>query len=87
MKSGNYRYIKLHSVTKLVTVMYDTVNFRLLQSEAGGVDFLSETPCCLENLGEHNYNGETVITGSLNGLKVSLSRFQRKFKDFIVCKW
>lgn len=67
--------------------MYDTVNFRLLQSEAGGVDFLSEIPCCLENLGEHNYNGETVITGSLNGLKVSLSRFQLKVKDGSLCKW
>ena len=49
--------------------MYDSVNFRLLQSEAGEADFLAETPCFLENVGEHNYNGEMVITGSLNGLK------------------
>ena len=46
--------------------MYDTVNFRLLQSEAGGVDFLTEMPCFLENVGEHYYNGEAVITGGLN---------------------
>ena len=54
--------------------MYDTVNFRLLQSEAGGVDFLAETPCYLENVGEHNYNGEIVITGSLKGLKIRRNR-------------
>ena len=60
--------------------MYDTVNFRLLQSEAGGVDFLAETPCYLENVGEHNYNGDIVITGNLKGLKISLNKFQMKIK-------
>lgn len=67
--------------------MYDTVNFRLLQSKAGGVDFLAETPCYLENVGEHNYNGEIVITGSLKGLKISLNRYQMKIKDGSLCKW
>lgn len=65
--------------------MYDTVNFRLLQSEAGGVDFLAETPCFLENVGEHYYNGEVVITGSLNGLKISLNKYQMKIKDGSLC--
>ena len=67
--------------------MYDTVNFRLLQSEVGGVDFLAETPCYLENVGEHNYNGEIVITGSLKGLKISLNRYLIKIKDGSLCKW
>ena len=67
--------------------MYDTVNFRLLQSEAGGVDFLAETPCFLENVGEHKYNDEIVITGDLNGLRVSLNRYQMKIKDGSLCKW
>lgn len=67
--------------------MYDTVNFRLLQSEAGDVDFLAETPYYLENVGEHNYNGEIVITGNLNGLKISLNRYQIKIKDGSLCKW
>lgn len=58
--------------------MFDTVNFRLLQSEAGGVDFLSETACYLEGVGEHYYSGEAVITGSLSGLKISLNRYQMK---------
>lgn len=67
--------------------MYDSINFRLLQSKAGGVDFLSETACYLENVGEHNYNGEIVITGSLKGLKISLNRHQLKIKDGSLCKW
>ena len=67
--------------------MYDSVNFRLLQDEAGGVDFLSETACLLENIGEHNYSGEVVITGSFGGLSVSLSRRAMKVKDGSLCKW
>ncbi len=67
--------------------MYDTINFRLQKSEAGDIDFLAETPCYLENVGEHYYNGETVITGSLDGLKVSLNRYQMKIKDGSLCKW
>ncbi len=67
--------------------MYDTINFRLLSSEAGGVDFLAETPCYLENVGEHYYNGDVSITGSLKGLKISLNRYQLKVKDGSVCKW
>ncbi len=67
--------------------MYDTVNFRLLQSKAGSVDFLAETPCYLENVGEHNYNGEMVITGNHKGLRISLNRYQMKIKGGSLCKW
>ena len=77
----------MNSVTKSVTDMYDTVNFRLQQSEAVGVNFLAETPCFLDNVGEHHYNDETVITGSLNGLKISLNRYQMKIKNGSLCKW
>ena len=47
--------------------MYDTVNFRLRQYEAGGVDFLAETSCYFDVTGTHNFKGETVLSGSLNG--------------------
>lgn len=67
--------------------MYDSVNFRLLQEEAGGVDLLSEIPCYLENVGEHYYNGELVVTGELMGLKISLNSYQMKVKDGSLCKW
>ncbi len=67
--------------------MYDTTNLRLLQSEAGKVDFLSETACHLTNVGEHNFSGQTVITGDLNGLKISLNSYQLKIKEGSLCKW
>ncbi len=67
--------------------MYDTVNFRLPQSVAGGVDFLSEIPCFLDRVGEHYYNGEAVITGSLGGLKVALNKYQMKINGGSLCKW
>lgn len=51
------------------------------------MDFLAETPCYLENVGEHNYNDEIEITGSLKGLKISLNRYQMKIKDGSLCKW
>ena len=51
------------------------------------MDFLAEIPCFLENVGVHDYNGEAVITGSLNGLKISLNRYQMKIKDGSLCKW
>ena len=41
--------------------MYDTVNFRLFQSEVAGVDFLTELPCYLENVGEHCYGGRQPL--------------------------
>lgn len=67
--------------------MYDTVNFRLRQSEVAGVDFITELPCYLNNVGEHCYGGDVVITGSLKGLSVSVSRYQMKVKDGSLCKW
>ncbi len=67
--------------------MYDTVNFRLFQSEVAGVDFLTELPCYLENVGEHCYGGDVVVTGNLDGLSVSVSRYQMKVKDGSLCKW
>lgn len=67
--------------------MYDSVNFRIGHEEAGNVDFLSETPCYLDNVGEHRYGGDVVVTGKLNGLSVSLNRYQMKIKDGSLCKW
>lgn len=68
-------------------IMYDSVNFRLKQDEAGEIDFLSEIPCYLDNVGEHHYSDEVVITGSLNGLNVTTNRYQVKVKDGSLCKW
>ncbi len=69
--------------------MYDTIDFRLTIDDAGAVDFLQETPCRLDasTIGFHNYNGEQTVTGSLQGLKVTASRYQVKVKDGSLCKW
>lgn len=68
-------------------IMYDSVNFRLKQDEVGEIDFLSEIPCYLDNVGEHHYSDDVVITGSLNGLNVTANRYQVKVKDGSLCKW
>ena len=67
--------------------MYDTVNFRLRQYEAGGVDFLAETSCYFDVTGTHNFKSETVLSGSLNGLRVTVSRSGVNIKDGSLCKW
>ena len=67
--------------------MFDTINFKITQDKAGGVDFLEEIPCFLENVGEHLFNGVPCISGSLNGLKVTANRYQVKVKDGSLCKF
>lgn len=65
--------------------MFDTVDFKLTNVDCG-VSFLEEVPCYLANVGFHDYNGQQVITGDLNGLKVSINENQIKVKGS-VCKW
>lgn len=68
--------------------MFDTVNFKLTAAEVEGVSFIDETPCYLAEVGTHQYNsGEIVITGKLDGLRVTLNRWQVKVKDGSLCKW
>lgn len=67
--------------------MFDTINFKITQDKAGGVDFLEEIPCFLDNVGEHVYNGFTCISGNLNGLNVTVNRYQVKVKDGSLCKF
>lgn len=68
--------------------MFDTVNFLLTSADVAGVDFIEETPCHLSCVGVHQYNrGDVIVTGNLNGLKVTASRYQLKVKDGSLCKW
>ena len=70
--------------------MLDTVNFRITQAEVkGGVDFLSEIPPDLnpDTISLHNYRGEDVVTGTLDNLKISVSRWQVKIGEGSLCKF
>ncbi|MCI7652267.1 MAG: replication initiation factor domain-containing protein [Prevotella sp.] len=69
--------------------MYDSINFRLNAFVVPNINFLQEVPYCLDNatIGIHNFNDEQVITGSVGGLKVSISQHQVKVKDGSLCKW
>lgn len=69
--------------------MFDTVNMRITRNEVAGVDFLSETPCYLDNgsVALHTFSDGEVITGTLQNLKVSLNGFQVRVKDGSLCKW
>lgn len=68
-------------------MMLDTVNFSLTQAEVEGVDFLAEVTPYLDRVAEHNYDGNIVITGSLENYTVSITPFQVKVKDGSLCKW
>lgn len=67
--------------------MYDTIFARLTQGEVKGIDFLSETSCYLDNVAQHNFSDNVVITGNVGNLKVSLNHYQVKVKDGSLCKW
>ena len=88
-KTADCLYNKTCFVTKSVTrAMFDSVNFRITQAEVSGVDFLSETPCYLDDVAEHQFSsGLVAVTGKAGGLKVSLNRFQVKVCDGSLCKW
>lgn len=67
--------------------MYDTVFFKINQSEAKGVDFLSELPNYLDRVGLHYFDGVPVISGMVNNLRVTASQHQVKVKDGSLCKF
>lgn len=67
--------------------MYDNGDFKVRNSEVGNIDFLSETPCYFHVTGEHDFNGETVITGNLDGYKISVSKNGVNVTDGSLCKW
>ena len=67
--------------------MYDNVDFKVRSFEVGSIDFLSQTPLYFDVSGEHCFNGENVITGNLNGLRVSVSQRGVNVTDGSLCKW
>lgn len=67
--------------------MYDNLNFRIRKSDAGRVDFLSETPCYFNVTGEHLFEGGTVITGNLDGYKITVSDNGVNLTEGSLCKY
>ena len=70
--------------------MYDTINFKITNNDVGNDNFLHNIPRFLNDdhtTAYHNFNGEEVITGSIDNLKISISRYQVKIKDGSLCKW
>ena len=68
--------------------MYDSVNFKLKNTEVSGIDFLDETPQYLDTItGEHNFNGEAVITGKLDNFSITVNRGGINIKDGSLCKY
>ena len=69
--------------------MVDTVNFKITQVEAKGGNFIDEITPFLDtdSLAFHEYGNNTVVTGNIDNLKISISPFQVKVKDGSLCKW
>ncbi len=67
--------------------MYDTVFLCLTQADAGGVDFIEVAPLYLDNPVEHRSNEAVSVTGSLNGLSVSVTSQRVRIKGGSLCKF
>lgn len=67
--------------------MYDSVDFKINSNEVKGIDFLSETSCYFDITSEHNYSGRTVITGNMQGYKISVSSECVKIGNGSLCKY
>ena len=67
--------------------MYDNVDLKIRSLDVGGIDFLSQTPLYFNVTGEHCFNGENVISGTLDGLRISVSRSGVNITDGSLCKY
>ncbi len=70
--------------------MYDTINFKITNNDVGNDNFLHDISRYLgddHTTAYHNFNGEEIITGSIDNLKISISRYQVKIKNGSLCKW
>ncbi len=70
--------------------MIDTLNLRLTRAEVEGVDFLNEIAPSLnaDTIATHTHgNGDEVITGCLDNLKLSISHWQVRISGGSLCKW
>lgn len=67
--------------------MYDSVDFKINSNEVKGIDFLSEIPCCFDITCEHQYSGRTVITGNMQGYKISVSDQCVRIGKGSLCKY
>ena len=67
--------------------MYDNIDFWLQSGVAGGVDFLSAAPKSIEITGQHDFNGVPVLSGKIDGLRVTVTPDSLRIKDGSLCKW
>lgn len=67
--------------------MYDNVDFGIQSEDVGGLDFLSEVPRFIEISGEHNFDGNMVLSGNIGSMSVSISSNCLKVKNGSLCKW
>lgn len=67
--------------------MYDNLDFRLSMDDIGETDFLNEIPNYLNEVSEHNYENGYILTGNLDGLKVSVSERSVKVGKGSLCKY
>jgi hypothetical protein len=68
--------------------MYDNINYRISNEEAGGLLLLNSVPPLLTNTSETIFdNGSVSISGYLDSLKVRISENSLKIIDSSFCKW
>lgn len=67
--------------------MYDNIDFKIKSCDVTRIDFLKETPKHFEVTGEHDFYDSLVISGSLNGYKITVSERCVNVKDGSLCKF
>lgn len=67
--------------------MYDTILMYLSAADAGGVSLLDDVPPLLEDVGLHDYESGTAVTGKIGGLSVSATERAVRVTGGSLCKW
>lgn len=65
--------------------MIDTIKYNFINYNPE-INLLNEIPNYFEVTGEHNYSNETVVTGNLDNLKISVRKNSVKVENSL-CKW
>lgn len=68
--------------------MYDNLDFKLNSTEVSNTNFLHEAAKYFDITGEHNFDGEFVLSGTLNNdFKITANRGGISIKGGSLCKW
>lgn len=67
--------------------MYDNIDFKIKADDVRNIDFLTETPKYFDVTGQHYFEDNLVLTGNINGFRISVNEGGVNITDGSLCKF